>query len=62
MRPPASLSVRLVAAATIWIVAMLAIGGTVLAIAFRNVVEQEFAHRLDAILLSSQQYRRHLDV
>lgn len=29
---------------------MLAIGGTVLAIAFRNVVEQEFAHRLDAIL------------
>lgn len=49
-RPSASLSLRLVAAATIWIVAMLAIGGTVLALAFRSTVEQEFAHRLDAIL------------
>lgn len=29
---------------------MFAIGGAVLAIAFRNVVEQEFSHRLDAML------------
>ena len=29
---------------------MFAIGGAVLAVAFRNVVEQEFAHRLDAML------------
>ncbi len=50
IRLPTSLSVRLVTAATLWIVAMFAIGGAVLAIAFRNVVEQEFAHRLDAML------------
>lgn len=50
IRLPTSLSVRLVTAATLWIAAMFAIGGAVLANAFRNVVEQEFAHRLDAML------------
>jgi signal transduction histidine kinase len=48
--PTASLSVRLVAAAVIWLCVMLAIGGGVLALAFRSTVEQEFTHRLDAIL------------
>ena len=49
-QPTASLSVRLVAAAVIWLCVMLAIGGGVLALAFRSTVEQEFTHRLDAIL------------
>lgn len=49
-RAPASLSVRLVAAALIWLAVMLAIGGAVLAQAFRNTVEQEFSHRVDAML------------
>jgi signal transduction histidine kinase len=49
-QPTASLSVRLVAAAAIWLCVMLAIGGGVLALAFRSTVEQEFTHRLDAIL------------
>lgn len=49
-RPPVSLSVRLVAAALVWLVLMLAIGGGILAHAFRHTVEQEFSHRLDAML------------
>ena len=49
-RRAASLSLRLVAAAVVWLVLMLAIGGVVLALAFRSTVEQEFSHRLDAIL------------
>lgn len=49
-RPAASLSLRLVAAAVVWLALMLAIGGVVLALAFRSTVEQEFSHRLDAIL------------
>ena len=46
----ASLSVRLVAGAMIWLAAILAVGGGVLALAFRDSVEQEFSHRLDAML------------
>lgn len=46
----ASLSVRLVAGAMIWLAALLAAGGGVLAMAFRDTVEQEFSHRLDAML------------
>lgn len=46
----ASLSVRLVAGAMIWLAVMLAAGGGVLALAFRDSVEQEFSHRLDAML------------
>ena len=49
-RRAASLSLRLVAAAVVWLALMLAIGGVVLALAFRSTVEQEFSHRLDAIL------------
>lgn len=49
-RVPASLSLRLVAAALVWLTVALAIGGAVLAQAFRNTVEQEFSHRLDAML------------
>lgn len=49
-RRSASLSLRLVAAAVVWLALMLAIGGIVLALAFRNIVEQEFSQRLDAIL------------
>lgn len=49
--PPApSLSRRLVAGALIWLVFLLAIGGGVLAMAFRASVEQEFTHRLEAML------------
>ena len=46
----ASLSVRLVAGAMVWLAAMLTVGGGVLALAFRDSVEQEFSHRLDAML------------
>ncbi|TAN61512.1 MAG: HAMP domain-containing histidine kinase [Magnetospirillum sp.] len=46
----ASLSVRLVIGALIWLAVMLAVGGGVLALAFRDTVEQEFSHRLDAML------------
>lgn len=49
-RPAASLSVRLVAGALVWLAVMLAVGGGVLAWAFRDTVEQEFSHRLDAML------------
>lgn len=45
-----SLSLRLVAAAAVWLVVMLAVGGAALALAFRNTVEHEFTQRLDAIL------------
>ena len=48
--PGMSLSVRLVAAAAVWLCVMLAIGGVVLALAFRSTVEQEFTNRLDALL------------
>jgi len=49
-RPAASLSVRLVAGAMVWLVVMLAVGGGVLALAFRETVEREFSQRLDAML------------
>ena len=49
-RPATSLSVRLVAAALVWLVVLLAVGGVVLALAFRDTVEQEFSRRLDAML------------
>jgi len=49
-RPAASLSVRLVAGAMVWLVVMLALGGSVLALAFRETVEREFSQRLDAML------------
>lgn len=49
-RPAASLSLRLIAAAAVWLVVMLAIGGGALALAFRATVEQEFSNRLDALL------------
>lgn len=47
---PASLSVRLVAAALIWLALILAGGGFTLAWAFRDTVEREFSNRLDAML------------
>jgi signal transduction histidine kinase len=49
-RRAASLSLRLVGAAVVWLALMLAVGGVVLALAFRSTVEQEFSHRLDAML------------
>lgn len=49
-RPAASLSLRLIAAAVIWLTAMLAVGGVVLALALRDTVEREFTYRLDALL------------
>jgi signal transduction histidine kinase len=45
-----SLSVRLVLAAMVWLLLLLAAGGIVLALAFRGAVEEEFSYRLDAIL------------
>jgi len=50
MRTGASLSIRLIGAATVWLLLLLAVGGFVLALAFRSAVEEEFSHRLDAIL------------
>jgi len=49
-RPAVSLSVRLVAGALVWLTLMLAAGGGVLALAFRETVEREFSQRLDAML------------
>lgn len=49
-RPQPSLSGRLVAAALLWMLALLLIGGAVLAWAFRDSVEREFGQRLDAML------------
>ncbi|HEX6959131.1 MAG TPA: ATP-binding protein [Ferrovibrio sp.] len=45
-----SLSLRLVAAALIWMLFLLGIGGAVLTLAFRQSAVQEFGHRLDAVL------------
>ncbi|MBI5164296.1 MAG: HAMP domain-containing histidine kinase [Magnetospirillum sp.] len=47
---PASLSARLVGGALVWLLLLLLLGGGVLALAFRDTVEQEFGHRLDAML------------
>lgn len=49
-RPAISLSTRLVAGAAVWLILMLAVGGGVLAWAFRDTVETEFSRRLDAML------------
>ncbi|MCA0304261.1 MAG: sensor histidine kinase [Proteobacteria bacterium] len=49
-RPSPSLSIRLVAAALVWVVLLLAAGGGVLAFAFRGAVEEEYGRRLDALL------------
>lgn len=45
-----SLTARLVLVALVWLALLLAIGGWVLASAFRSTVEREFEHRLDALL------------
>jgi len=45
-----SLVARLVLAAVLWLLLLLAAGGIVLALAFRGAVEEEFSYRLDAIL------------
>lgn len=45
-----SLSTRLVAAALVWLALLLGLGGGVLAWAFRDSVERQFALRLDAIV------------
>src|SRR3954466_11382368 len=50
VRPAASLSVRLVAGALVWLALTLALGGGVLSMAFRDTVEREFSRRLDAML------------
>lgn len=50
MKTGASLSIRLISAATVWLLLLLALGGFVLALAFRSAVEEEFSYRLDAIL------------
>jgi signal transduction histidine kinase len=49
-RPPASLSARLIAGAVVWLAFMLALGGWELSSAFRASLEQEFGHRIDALL------------
>src|SRR3546814_2016556 len=49
-RPGTSLSVRLVAAALVWMLLLLGAGGVVLSTAFRQSAVQEFGHRLDALL------------
>lgn len=49
-RPTVAISTRLVAGAMVWLVLLLVLGGAVLALAFRDTVEQEFGHRLDAML------------
>lgn len=48
-RPAASISTRLVAGALVWLSLLLVLGGAVLALAFRDIAEQEFGHRLDAM-------------
>ena len=45
-----SLSARLVAAALVWLALLLAVGGGVLAWAFQDSVERQFALRLDAMV------------
>lgn len=50
MRAEISLTNRLVAGAAVWLILMLAVGGVFLAVAFRDTVETEFSHRLDAML------------
>lgn len=50
MKTGASLSIRLIGAAMVWLLLLLTIGGFVLAFAFRSAVEEEFSFRLDAIL------------
>lgn len=45
-----SLTLRLVGAGLIWMLALLSAGGAVLTTAFRESVLQEFGHRLDAML------------
>lgn len=49
-RPAASLSARLILGAAVWLVLILALGGSVLTWAFRDTVEHEFSRRLDAML------------
>lgn len=49
-RPSRSLTFRLIAAATVWMLVLLSGGGIVLTTAFRNSAEQEFGQRLDALL------------
>lgn len=46
----ASLSARLVAAALVWLALLLVGGGVILSAAFRDALEREFGHRLDATL------------
>ena len=49
-RAAAALSTRLILGAAIWLILILALGGSVLTWAFRDTVENEFSHRLDAVL------------
>lgn len=49
-RPALSLSARLVVGALVWLVFAIAVGGGVLSFAFRATLDQQFSHRLDAIL------------
>lgn len=50
MKPPRSLTGRLVLGALVWLALMLGGGGWFLAAAFRETVEQQFEHRLDGLL------------
>lgn len=45
-----SLTARLVAAALVWLALLLAAGGVILSAAFRDALEREFGHRLEATL------------
>lgn len=49
-RSAAALSTRLILGAAVWLFLILALGGGVLTWAFRDTVENEFSHRLDAVL------------
>lgn len=51
--PVRSLSKRLVVAALIWLVLLLALGGWGLAWAFRDTLAREFGRRLDALVLTA---------
>lgn len=49
-RPRASLTLRLIGAALVWMLLLLGAGGAVLTAAFRQSAVQEFSYRLDALL------------
>lgn len=49
-RPRASLAIRLIGAALVWMLLLLGAGGVVLTTAFRQSAVQEFSYRLEALL------------